>query len=106
MIAQGQQTQERLGQQVVEGACKHVVGLRFKRKSTRWTKQGARAVLHLRLDRLNSRWEKRCEHLRQQLPKAARPKQNGHTPFDGGCRGSGGRASYVSRGIIHVSAPL
>ena len=56
---------------VVEGACKHVVGQRFKRQSTRWTKQGARAVLHLRLDRLNGRWEERCEHLREQLRKAA-----------------------------------
>jgi len=60
-----------IGSGVVEGACKHVVGLRFKRQSTRWTKAGARAVLHLRLDRLNSRWETRSEHLRQQLRKAA-----------------------------------
>jgi hypothetical protein len=60
-----------IGSGVVEGACKHVVGLRFKRQSTRWTKAGARAVLHLRLDRLNSRWERRSEHLRQQLRKAA-----------------------------------
>jgi len=48
------------GSGVVEGACGHVLGLRFKRKSTRWTKPGARAVLHLRLDRLNGRWEERC----------------------------------------------
>lgn len=60
-----------VGSGVVEGACKHVVGLRFKRQSTRWTKPGARAVLHLRLDRLNNRWETRVNHLRQQLPKAA-----------------------------------
>lgn len=50
---------------VVEGGCKHVVGLRFKRQSTRWTKPGARAILHLRLDRLNSRWDQRCGLARQ-----------------------------------------
>jgi hypothetical protein len=50
---------------VVEGACKHLIDLRFKRKSTRWTKAGARAVLHLRLDRLNNRWENRCDYLRK-----------------------------------------
>jgi len=60
-----------VGSGVVEGACKHVVGLRFKRQSTRWTKAGARAVLHLRLDRLNSRWDARTQHVRQQLPHAA-----------------------------------
>jgi len=53
-----------IGSGVVEGGCKHVIGLRFKRKSTRWTKLGARAVLHLRLDRLNGRWENRIQHLR------------------------------------------
>ena len=54
-----------IGSGVVEGACKHVIGLRFKRQSTRWTKAGARAVLHLRLDRLNRRWPARSELLRQ-----------------------------------------
>jgi hypothetical protein len=54
-----------LGSGVVEGACKHVVGLRFKRQSTRWTKAGARAVLRLRLDWLNGRWEQRCALIRQ-----------------------------------------
>ena len=53
-----------VGSGVVEGACKHLVGLRFKRKSTRWTKAGARAVLHLRLDRLSNRWPHRIQHLR------------------------------------------
>ena len=50
---------------VVEGGCKHVIDLRFKRKSTRWKKPGARAVLRLRLDILNDRWENRRDHLRQ-----------------------------------------
>ena len=54
-----------VGSGVVEGACKHVVGMRFKRQSTRWSKPGARAVLHLRLDRLSNRWNQRCEHLRK-----------------------------------------
>ena len=54
-----------IGSGVVEGACKHVIGLRFKRQSTRWTKAGARAVLHLRLDRLSGRWQQRCELVRQ-----------------------------------------
>jgi len=53
------------GSGVVEGACSHVLGLRFKRKSTRWTKPGARAVLHLRLDRINGRWDRRCQLTRQ-----------------------------------------
>jgi hypothetical protein len=58
-----------IGSGVVEGACKHVIGLRFKRQSTRWTRAGARAVLHLRLDRLNGRWDQRCKLIRQsQLP--------------------------------------
>lgn len=50
---------------VVEGACKHVIGLRFKRQSTRWTRPGAQAVLHLRLDRMNGRWAQRCDLVRQ-----------------------------------------
>jgi hypothetical protein len=54
-----------IGSGVVEGACKHVVGMRFKRQSTRWTKPGARAVLHLRLDRLSGRWDQRCQHMRK-----------------------------------------
>jgi len=54
-----------IGSGVVEGACKHVVGLRFKRQSTRWSKAGARAVLHLRLDRLSDRWEARRDLVRQ-----------------------------------------
>jgi len=49
---------------VVEGACKDLIDLRFKRKSTRWTKAGARAVLRLRLDRRNHRWEQRVQHMR------------------------------------------
>lgn len=52
------------GSGVVEGACKHLIDLRFKRKSTRWTKRGAQSVLRLRLDILNGRWETRCQHMR------------------------------------------
>jgi hypothetical protein len=54
-----------IGSGVVEGACKQVVGLRFKRKSTRWGLPGGRAILHLRLDRLNGRWPLRMQHLRK-----------------------------------------
>lgn len=54
-----------IGSGVVEGACKHVIGLRFKRQSTRWSRAGARAVLHLRLDRLSGRWQARCNHMRK-----------------------------------------
>ncbi len=36
-----------VGSGVVEGACKHVIALRFKRESTRWTKCGAQAVLQI-----------------------------------------------------------
>ena len=54
-----------IGSGVVEGACKHVVGLRFKRQSTRWSRAGARNVLHLRLDRLSNRWEQRVELIRR-----------------------------------------
>jgi hypothetical protein len=54
-----------VGSGVVEGACKHVVGMRFKRKSTRWTRAGGEAVLRLRLDRLSARWSQRCAQVRR-----------------------------------------
>jgi hypothetical protein len=53
-----------IGSGVVEAGCKNVVALRFKRKSARWKAPGMRAVLHLRLDMLNDRWDNRCDHLR------------------------------------------
>jgi hypothetical protein len=62
------------GSGVVEGACKQLVGLRFKRKSTRWSRPGARAVLRLRVDRLSNRWPLRINSVRQSLadlPQAA-----------------------------------
>jgi hypothetical protein len=52
-----------IGSGVVEAGCKNVIALRFKRKSTRWKALGMRAILHLRLDILNDRWENRCDHL-------------------------------------------
>lgn len=55
------------GSGVVEGACKQVVGLRFKRKSTRWSRAGGRAVLHLRVDRLSQRWPLRLASARRTL---------------------------------------
>lgn len=53
-----------IGSGVVEGGCKNVIDLRFKRKSARWKTPGLRAILHLRLDILNDRWGTRCDHLR------------------------------------------
>lgn len=53
-----------IGSGVVEGGCKNVIGLRFKRKSARWNAPGMRAILNLRLDILNNRWEHRRDHLR------------------------------------------
>ena len=52
---------------VVEGGCKHVIGLRFKRKGTRGSRAGGRAVLHLRVDRLSQRWPLRVASARQTL---------------------------------------
>jgi hypothetical protein len=57
-----------IGSGVVEGACKHVIDLRFKRKSARWKAPGMRAILHLRLDLLNDRWDNRCSYLRAASP--------------------------------------
>jgi hypothetical protein len=57
------QAQWPIGSGVVEGGAKHVIGARFKRKSARWKTPGFRAILHLRLDILNDRWEQRCELL-------------------------------------------
>jgi len=54
-----------IGSGIVEGGCKHVIGLRFKRNSARWKKPGFRAILHLRLDLLSNRWDKRCELMRK-----------------------------------------
>jgi hypothetical protein len=52
------------GSGVVEGGCKQVVGMRLKRKSTRWSEPGAAAVLNLRVDRLSERWSTRCAQVR------------------------------------------
>ena len=52
-----------IGSGVAEGGCKHLIDARLKRKSTRWTKPGARSVLNLRLDILNDRWQQRCDSL-------------------------------------------
>jgi len=54
-----------IGSGIVEGGCKHVIGSRFKRKSARWKSPGFRAILHLRLDLLNNRWQKRCDLVRK-----------------------------------------
>jgi hypothetical protein len=39
--------------------------VRLKRKSARWQAPGMRAILHLRLDILNHRWDDRRDYLRR-----------------------------------------
>ena len=47
----------------VEGACKHVVQTRFKRPGSRWSREGLKSMLALKLMRLNDRWEVLWPHL-------------------------------------------
>jgi hypothetical protein len=47
-----------IGTGAVEGACKHVVQSRFKRPGTRWSGQGLRRMLALKVLRLNEQWER------------------------------------------------
>jgi len=46
-----------IGSGVVEGACKHVVGVRMKRNGMRWSPAGAQATLSLRTVWLNGEWD-------------------------------------------------
>jgi len=52
-----------IGTGVVEGACKYVVQSRFKRPGSRWSRQGLKKMLALKLMRLNNRWESLWPHL-------------------------------------------
>jgi hypothetical protein len=45
-----------IGSGVVEAACKHIVGQRFKQSGMRWNLQGLCSILYLRLAVLNARW--------------------------------------------------
>lgn len=56
-----------IGSGAVEGACKHVVGKRFKQSGMIWTRLGSSSMLALRLIWLNTEWEQ----LWQQKPLAA-----------------------------------
>jgi hypothetical protein len=47
-----------IGTGAVEGACKHVVQSRFKRPGTRWSQEGLRRMLALKVLRLNEQWER------------------------------------------------
>ena len=47
-----------IGTGAVEGACKHVVQSRFKRAGTRWSPEGLRRMLALKVLRLNEQWER------------------------------------------------
>jgi len=45
-----------IGSGVVEAGCKHIVGQRLKQSGMRWTLEGLRSILHLRLAVLNRQW--------------------------------------------------
>ena len=45
-----------VGSGIVESACKHIVGNRFKQSGCRWSKAGANAVLAIRCCLENMRW--------------------------------------------------
>jgi len=47
-----------IGTGAVEGACKHVVQSRFKRPGTRWSAEGLRCMLALKVLRVNEQWER------------------------------------------------
>jgi len=53
-----------IGTGAVEGACKHVVQSRFKRPGTRWSGEGLRYMLALKVLRLNDQWERLWPHLK------------------------------------------
>ena len=48
-----------IGSGVVEAGCKHIVGQRLKQSGMRWTLEGLRAILFLRLAVLNRQWPAR-----------------------------------------------
>lgn len=52
-----------IGTGAVEGSCKHVVQSRFKRPGSRWSRDGLKSMLALKLLRLNNRWETLWPHL-------------------------------------------
>ena len=45
-----------IGSGVVEAGCKHIVGFRLKQSGMRWSLDGLRSILHLRLALLNGDW--------------------------------------------------
>ena len=53
-----------IGSGVIEGACKHLVQLRMKRSGMKWTIDRANAVLQLRCQKLNNRWNEVRELLK------------------------------------------
>lgn len=53
-----------IGTGIVEGSCKFVVQSRFKRPGSRWSEDGLRWLLALKLMRLNNCWESLWPHLR------------------------------------------
>jgi hypothetical protein len=53
-----------IGTGMVEGSCKFVVQSRFKRVGSRWSQEGLRKMLELKLMRLNHHWETLWPHLK------------------------------------------
>lgn len=51
-----------IGSGVIEGACKHVVQLRMKRNSMKWTINGANDMLQLRCLYFSNRWNEVSEY--------------------------------------------
>jgi hypothetical protein len=47
----------KIGSGAVEGACKYVVGKRLKQSGMVWSREGSSAVLALRIEWLNGKWE-------------------------------------------------
>ncbi|MGE0434086.1 MAG: ISKra4 family transposase [Planctomycetota bacterium] len=62
-----------IGSGAVEGRCKNLVGTRFKRTGSRWTPDGARPVLSLRVLWRNGDWEQLYPHSTLRHPLARRP---------------------------------
>lgn len=59
-----------IGSGTVESACKRVIGGRLKQAGMCWTKAGAQAVLSLRAELLNGRWDMIWPSTRSQLQAA------------------------------------
>jgi hypothetical protein len=70
---------------VIEGACRHYVKDRMERSGTRWSKEGAQAMLDVRSEYLNGDWEAfqsfRIEHETKRLYPHRRILEEVHWPL-------------------------